>query len=358
MHMQLGHVIQLTLFGTSHGPFVGATLEGVPSGIALVNERIQFAMDRRKTGGSFSSKRKETDEVIWMSGFKNGKTDGSKIECRIMNQDARSTDYGFLPDHPRPGHQDLVMHHRTKGTADLRGGGMSSARLTAPIVAMGALLSPWLNEQGVDIKAHVHQIGAARSKNIDLCPDEWETELCAELKCRDSSASLQMKDILDQTRKNLDSIGSSVECRISGLPIGIGEPWFDGLEPALARAMMAIPAARGVQFGYGFDAVLMNGSSHNGTWGGTGEQPILEGERPDGALAGLSTGAPVSMIIAFKPPSSIAQPQMTLNMKSGVKEPLLVKGRHDPVLAPRAVAVVEALTCIVLADLIIRERRT
>lgn len=354
MQMRLGESLRVTLEGSSHGPFVGATVEGMPAGLVVDENEIRQAMALRKTGGPFSSQRKEADVVEWTSGVKDGKTTGTLIQVRIANTDARSSDYGFLPDHPRPGHQDLVMMKRTDGKADLRGGGTSSARMTAPLVAVAAVLRPWLARFGISVEAHLGSVGEIHAAALQTCPPRWANETCEALRCRDPIAAEKMASLLDATRKERDSIGSRVDARIEGLPLGVGEPWFDGVEPALARAMMAIPAARGVEFGHGFAVQTMKGSEHNSPWAGSVEHPTLEGERPDGALAGLSTGAAIELRVAFKPPSSIPREQHTLNLKTNQQEPLLVKGRHDPVLGPRAVAVVEAMALLVTADLFIR----
>jgi len=354
MQMSLGENLRLTLYGSSHGPHVGAVLNGLPKGIVLDEKRLKKAMEMRKPGGPYSSQRKETDEVLWLSGFDGKITNGEAIECRIKNNDARSKDYDFLPDHPRPGHQDMVMMLKTDGKADLRGGGTSSARMTAPLVAMAALLRPWIASKGVDFRAHVGAIGSIEAKNLKEFPAIWSGEECEHMRCYDPVAAKAMTELITSLRKQKDSIGSRVDLVITGLPLGVGEPWFDGLEPALARAMMSIPAARGVEFGHGFNVQTMTGSEHNNPWGGTSESPILEGEQPDGALAGLATGSPIHVQVAFKPPSSIPQTQMTLNVKTNKQEPLTVKGRHDPVLAPRAVAVVEAMAILVICDLMMR----
>ena len=354
MQMRLGEVVCITLNGSSHGPHVGAVLEGVPPGLTVDEDRINADMALRKTGDTYSSKRKEDDRVEWISGIENGMTTGGPVALKIANADARAKDYGFLPDHPRPGHQDLVMHKRTKGEADLRGGGTSSARMTAPLVAGAALLRPWLLTNGITVEAQVGAIGDVQAKPMEECPPRWASELCRTLRCRDPGAAQNMADIVEATRKQRDSIGSRVDLEIRGLPLGLGEPWFDGLEPALARAMMAVPAARGVEFGSGFGVQTMHGSEHNDMWGGSADAPALEGDRPDGALAGLATGSTVHVRVALKPPSSIPQEQVTLNLASNRQEPLLVKGRHDPVLAPRGVAVVEAMAIMVIADLLVR----
>ena len=354
MNMGLGEALRVTLRGSSHGPFVGALVEGLPEGLNVDEERVQAAMKLRKTGGTYSSKRKEADRVEWRTGVVNGITTGEPIEVRIANQDARSSDYSFLPNHPRPGHQDMVMLKRTKGEADLRGGGTSSARMTAPLVAVAAVVRPWLEEHGILVEAHLGAIGNVEAASIENCPPRWANETCEALRCRDPQAAAAMAELVESTKKQRNSIGSRVDLTVQGLPLGLGEPWFDGLEPALARAMMAIPAARGVEFGHGFAVQTMHGSEHNSPWGGSADEPVLLGEQPDGALAGLSTGAPVKLRVAFKPPSSIPQEQHTLNLSTNQQEPLLVKGRHDPVLGPRAVAVVEAMALLVVGDLMVR----
>ena len=352
--MRLGEALRITLRGSSHGPFGGALVEGMPAGLTIDDDLVQAAMALRKTGGKYSSKRKEDDIVEWRSGVSEGQTTGETIEVHIDNADARGKDYSFLPDHPRPGHQDMVMMKRTKGEADLRGGGTSSARMTAPLVAVAAVVRSWLETHGIKVEAHLGAIGSIEAATMNECPPRWDNETCKELRCRDPKAAAVMAQLVDETRRSRNSIGSRVDLQVEGLPLGLGEPWFDGLEPAMARAMMSIPAARGVEFGHGFGAQMMHGSDHNSPWGGTSEQPVLMGEQPDGALAGLSTGSPVHVRVAFKPPSSIPQVQHTLNVKTNQQEPLLVKGRHDPVLGPRAVAVVEAMALLVIGDLVVR----
>ena len=354
MQMSLGEVLRLTLFGTSHGPRVGAYLEGVPPGLELDFKAIQEQMNNRKPGGRYASKRKESDNVELLSGVDESITNGEIIEISIRNSDVRSKDYSFLPNQPRPGHQDMVMMKKTDGKADLRGGGTSSARLTAPIVAAAAIISPVIAKLGIEVNAHVSAIGSVRAVPIAQCPAKWHNEECQAIRCQDPEAAVKMISLVESHRKNRDSIGSEVELQISGMPMGIGEPWFDGLEPYLARAMMSIPAARGVEFGEGFTAIEMKGSEHNNPWGGNNESPVMLGEKPDGALAGLATGSDFFCKVAFKPPSSIPQEQVTLNLATNEQEPLIVKGRHDPVLAPRAVAVVEAMAKFVIADLAIR----
>ena len=352
--MRLGKLLTVTLFGESHGAMVGALIEGIPPGLPIDENYIQQCMDMRRPGGHFASKRKESDIVEVSTGVYEGVSTGQPILLVIRNNDARSSDYSFIPNHPRPGHQDMVMNIRTDGHADLRGGGSSSARLTAGLVAAAAIISPLLGE--IQIDAHVGAIGDIEAKPIEICPSEWENDLCKSLRCRDPSAAELMKECIEKVRSERNSIGSRIDLRVTNLPIGIGEPWFDGIEPALGRAYFAIPACRGVEFGRGFSAVSMTGIEHNSPWGGSSSNPMQTGERPDGSLAGMTSGSDIHARIALKPPSSIAQEQTTLDLEEDAQKQLVVKGRHDPVLGPRGVSVAIAMTKIVLADLILRKR--
>ena len=343
MGMSLGDSIRVTLFGESHGAAVGALLDGVPPGISVSIESLIEDLERRRPGRRLLSARAEPDNCEILSGVYDGKTTGYPILLLVRNQDAKSRDYGFLPNQPRPGHADLPESTRTGGAADLRGGGTQSGRLTLGLVAAGSLVREALGD--VEVKAHCSQIGTITAD----FNGEPKGEASEVLNCNDGDAAEEMMSLVRTLRKAGDSIGSSVEVRISNLPLGVGEPWFEGLEPALARGLMAIPAARGVEFGRGRDAVTMQGSSHNDAWGPE-QKPM--GEDADGALGGMSTGAPLRIRVHFKPPSSISIPQMTLHLPSGELRELQIGGRHDPVIAPRAAPVVEAVCRLVVADLL------
>jgi len=320
MRMSLGENVVVTLFGESHGPAVGALIEGMPPNVEFDLEQLITDMISRRPGSGLASKRKETDEVDIMSGVHNGKTTGMPILLIIKNRDVRSKDYSFLPYQPRPGHVDHPINIKTEGAADLRGGGSFSARLTAGLVAAGSL-------------------------SRTIIPSEWKVEATV-----GALGGLEGEEgiaLAEKARKDGDSLGSRVDLVISGLPVGLGEPWFDGIEPALARALMSIPAARAVEFGRGVKAGTMRGSQHNDTWG----QDMSLSNGADGALGGMASGAPIRVRITFKPPSGISKPQETFNQISGEIEELAIKGRHDPVIAPRARPVVEAVARLVLADL-------
>ena len=343
MGMSLGESVRVTLFGESHGAAVGALLEGVPPGIPVDVETLIEDLQRRRPGRRLLSARAEPDHCEILSGVYEGQTTGYPILLLVRNQDAKSRDYGFLPNQPRPGHADLPEAERTGGAADLRGGGANSGRLTLGLVAAGSLVREALGDVKVD--AHCSQIGPISAQFQGDC----EGEACTILNCNDVEAAELMLKLVQSLRKAGDSIGSSVEALISNLPLGVGEQWFEGLEPALARGLMAIPGARGVEFGRGREAVTMQGSEHNDAWG---PEQVPVGDDADGALGGMSTGAPLRVRVHFKPPSSISIPQMTLHLPSGEMRELQIGGRHDPVIAPRATPVVEAVCRLIIADLL------
>jgi len=323
MKMSLGENLVVTLFGESHGPAVGALIEGMPPNIQPDFDVLIQDMISRRPGSGLASKRKETDEVEFLSGIYEGKTTGMPILLLIKNKDVRSKDYSFLPHQPRPGHVDFPINAKTDGAADLRGGGSFSARLTAGLVA-------------------------ASSLTRKLIPDDWQIEAkVGALGGKEGEAGIQLAE---EARKKGDSLGSRVDLVISGLPVGLGEPWFDGIEPALARGLMAIPAARAVEFGRGVYAGEMRGSEHNDKYG----ENMKLSSGADGALGGMASGAPIHVRITFKPPSGISIPQDTYNQTTGIIEELAIKGRHDPVIAPRARPVVEAVARWIIADLAIQ----
>ena len=357
MGMTLGENLQVTLFGESHGLCVGALIEGMPAGIQIDKESLLKDIAKRKPGRRGLSTRKEMDKCEILSGVHNGLTTGWPILLLTKNSDVKSSDYAFLPDQPRPGHADMVENVRTNGANDPRGGGSQSARLTFGLVAAGSQIRKIIDEKGWKCTAHLHKVGNITSKALfeldRVAPLDPKTDM-GRLNCRDSDAATLMSDYIEEVRMDRDSIGSVVELLVEGLPIGMGEPWFDGLEPALARGLMAIPGARAVEFSQGIMASTMRGSAHNDSWIYENNMPKLEAAitgDSDGALGGRSTGAALSVRIHFKPPSSIPREQFTLHLPSKEVRSLKVGGRHDPILGPRAAPVVESVALIVIADL-------
>jgi len=357
MGMTLGDRLRVTLFGESHGSCVGALIQGMPAGAPIDRESLAKDIASRRPGRRGLSMRKELDNCEILSGVHNGFATGWPILLLTRNLDVKSSDYSFLPDQPRPGHADMVENIRSKGANDPRGGGSQSARLTFGIVAAGSQMRQILDNIGWKCSAHLHKVGDISAKALfDLDRDahlDPESDM-GRLNCRDFEVAPIMSDYIEKIRMDKDTIGSVVELLIEGLPIGMGEPWFDGIEPALARGLMAIPGARAVEFSQGVESSSMLGSEHNDTWIYDKNMPILKGSDngdADGALGGRATGAPLSVRIHFKPPSSIPKEQFTLHLPSKEVRSLKIGGRHDPILGPRAAPVVEAVAMLVIADL-------
>jgi chorismate synthase len=357
MGMGFGEKLRITLFGESHGECVGALVEGIPPGTLLDKDALADDIAKRRPGRKGLSTRKELDDCEILSGIHKGVATGWPILLLTRNTDVKSSDYSFLPEQPRPGHADMVENIRSEGANDPRGGGSQSARLTFGIVAAGSQVRQILKNKGWICSAHLHKVGDISARplfELEKGTSLSQSSDMGRLNCRDLEAATLMSRYLEEVRMDRDTVGSVVELLIEGLPIGLGEPWFDGLEPALARGLMAIPGARAIEFSQGVLASIMRGSEHNDTWLAGDGVPILEGADKgdaDGALGGRSTGAPMSIKIHFKPPSSIPREQFTLHLPSNEVRSLKVGGRHDPVLGPRAAPVVEAVAMLVIADL-------
>jgi len=349
-----GRLLRFSIFGESHGVGVGAVVDGLPAGLSIDMEHMQRHLQRRRPGqGKLTTQRKEPDEVEILSGVRDGRATGAPVTVFFRNRDARSKHYADIAVKPRPGHADWPAHVRYGGHNDPRGGGHFSGRLTAAVVAAGCLATGVLRELGIDVAAHVQQVGdiAGPAGALDIAAIRSHVDTNPVRTGHDSLA-LRMTAQAEAARKDRDSIGAVVEFVAEGLPVGLGEPWADSLESHLAHLLFAIPAVKGVSFGAGFAAAAMRGSAHNDPW-----LPADGGLRPatnhaGGALGGLSTGAPLWGHVAVKPASSIFQPQQTVDLRTGEAATLTIKGRHDPLIAVRAVPVVEAAVAFVLADLV------
>ena len=321
-----GRLFRISIFGESHGECVGITIDGCPAGMKLSAEDLAADLERRKGGqGKGTTPRKEDDIPLFKSGIFNGKTTGFPITIVFENKNIRSEDYEKQRSIPRPGHADWVAHQKFGGNEDYRGGGHFSARLTTGIVAAGAIAKKLMNN--VRIKAAV-------------------TEIAGE------------KDIEKGLQKAIDakdSVGGIVECRVSGLPVGLGEPYFDSVEAVLAHLLFAIPAVRGVEFGTGFAAAKMFGSEHNDAIEDmTGKTRT---NHAGGVVGGISNGNELVFRLAIKPTSSTPKEQTSLNWETGEMQDFSVKGRHDLCVALRAPVITEAVTAIVLADFMLMEQK-
>jgi chorismate synthase len=320
-----GTLFQLTTFGESHGLAIGAIVQGCPPGLELSETDLQIELDRRRPGQSaLTTQRNEPDTIQILSGVFNGKTTGTPIGLLIQNIDQKSKDYTAIENTFRPGHADFTYHHKYQGYQDSRGGGRASARETAMRVAAGAIAKKYLKQhENIEIKGFLSQVGPLHHP---FTPDSLES-------------------FIQELRKSGDSIGAKITCTASNIPIGLGEPVFQKLDAEIAKAMMSIPAAKGVEIGDGFGCITQKGSEHRDLMDQTGFLSNHSG----GILGGISSGQEIMIHTAFKPTSSILIPGKTQN-KQGEEAEIITKGRHDPCVGIRAVPICEAMLALVLMD--------
>lgn len=337
----LGTLFRVTNFGESHGPAIGCVVDGCPPGLALCEEDIQLELDRRRPGTSrHVTQRQETDRVEILSGVFEGHTTGTPIGLLIRNTDARSKDYSNIAETFRPGHADYA-YFKKYGIRDPRGGGRSSARLTAPTVAAGAIAKKWLKENfGTQVRGYMSALGP-----IELDFVSWEDVPANPFFAADSTRVQELEDYMDALRKAGDSVGARIEVVAEGVPVGWGAPIYDRLDADIAHAMMGLNAVKGVEIGAGFRSVAQRGSEH-------GDEMTPSGfltNNAGGVLGGISTGQPVTVSIAIKPTSSIRTERQSID-KGG--NPVMVQtlGRHDPCVGIRATPIAEALLALVLTD--------
>lgn len=343
----LGTMFRVTNFGESHGPAIGCIVDGCPPGMPLTTQDIQVELDRRRPGTSrHVTQRQESDQVEILSGVFDGKTTGTPIGLLIRNTDARSKDYSAIQDTFRPGHADFA-YWKKFGIRDPRGGGRSSARLTAPTVAAGAIAKKWLRDTfGTTIRGYMSQLGP-----INIPFNSWEDVPKNPFFAPNSEKIAEIEAYMDQLRKDGDSIGARIEVVAEHVPAGWGEPIYDRLDADIAHAMMGLNAVKGVEIGAGFRSITQRGSEH-------GDEITPKGfltNHAGGVLGGISTGQPITVSLAIKPTSSIRIERQSINRQG---EPVMVQtlGRHDPCVGIRATPIAEALLAIVLADHAIRHR--
>lgn len=344
-----GKNFSVTTWGESHGMGVGAVVDGCPAGLDISEEMIQKYLDRRKPGQSkYSTPRKENDKVTIFSGIFEGKTTGTPISLAVMNENQRSKDYSEIASMYRPGHADYTFDSKY-GFRDYRGGGRSSGRETIGRVAAGAIASEILSKLGITLKAYTRSIG-----DIQIDYENFDENFIAKspLYMPDKAASDKAEDFLVKTMKDKDSSGGVIECVVTNMPAGVGEPVFDKLDANLAKAVMSIGAVKGVEIGDGFKAAKTLGSKNNDSFiidenGSVHKKTNHAG----GILGGMSDGSAIILRAAIKPTPSISSPQYTINNK-GENIQVCIKGRHDPVIVPRAVVVVESMVAITLVDML------
>ena len=350
-----GKIFKIATFGESHGAGIGVIIEGCPAGVHFDADFIQSELTRRKPGQSrITTQRKEADEFEVLSGVFEGKTTGTPIALIIRNEDQRSKDYSHIAAQFRPSHADYTYQVKY-GVRDYRGGGRSSARETAARVAAGAVAKLLLTDLGVNIQSYVSQVGTLKLEKSYQDLDLSLTESNA-VRCPDPEMAQQMFDYIDSVRKQGDSVGGVVNCVITGVPAGWGEPVFDKLHAEMGKAMLSINAVKGFEYGSGFDGVALLGSQHNDAFYIDNEEKVhTRTNHSGGVQGGISNGEDIYFRVAFKPVATIMQDQESIDQHGDVAI-VQGKGRHDPCVVPRAVPIVEAMAALVLADFYLRNR--
>ncbi len=346
----IGRSLRLISFGESHGEVVGAVIEGVPAGLPLSEGDVQRILDLRRPGQStLTTQRSELDKVKILSGVFRGHTTGAPITMIVRNEDVDSSYYSEFLRRPRPGHADHIARMKYGGYNDYRGGGRFSGRMTISMCMAGALAIKLLEEIGVEVIAYSLEIGGERARNFTL-EEAREYRYRNPIRAPNGDSYKRMSQVIEEARREGDSVGGIVEAVALNVPPGLGEPLFDTMEGDIAKAMFSIPAVKGIEFGAGFGAARMRGSEHNDPLTIKEGKVVYAKNDHGGIIGGITTGEPIILRVAFKPTPSIAKPQTTVDLEDMREVKIRIKGRHDPCIVPRAVVVVECMLAFVLAD--------
>ena len=355
MSSTYGEQLKLSIFGQSHGTAIGMTLDGIPAGLKVDVEELQAFLNRRAPGrDNFSTPRMEEDRPEFLSGIVGGYTCGAPIAAVIYNKTTRSGDYENLKDCPRPGHADYAAQVKYGGFQDAAGGGHFSGRLTAPLCIAGGLCRQWLEAMGIHIGAHLSVCAGVADDPIFL---DWTApeldKICRDFPVLNPEAGEKMRQAIAEAKADGDSVGGLIECIVTGLPAGLGEPMFGGMESRIAQIVYGIPAVKGLEFGTGFTGSYLRGSENNDSYIVEGGQVRTLHNYAGGILGGITNGMPLVFQTAIKPTPSIARPQQSISLNRMEQTTLQIKGRHDPCIAPRAVPVIEAAAAIAVYDAVL-----
>ena len=357
MSSTYGEILKLSIFGQSHGPAIGMTLDGIPAGLSIDLHELQLFMDRRAPGqDNYSTSRKEADRPEFLSGIMDGFTCGAPIAAIIPNTNTRSGDYENLKDCPRPGHADYPAQIKYNGFQDVAGGGHISGRLTAPVCIAGGLCKQWLEKIGIQIGAHISSVAKIIDGPVTLdYTNPNLNDISNDFPVVNIDAGIKMQEEIAKAKKDGDSVGGIVECFIKGLPVGLGDPMFDCIESKLAQIIYGIPAVKGLEFGSGFAGSNLRGSQNNDPYTIKNGNVTTLTNNAGGILGGISTGMPVVFRVAIKPTPSIAKEQQSVSLKNIGNQMLSIHGRHDPCIVPRAVPVIEAAAAIAIFDICLKD---
>ncbi len=352
MKNTFGTSVCVTLFGESHGAEIGAVLDGMAPGLPVDEESIRRRLAMRRPHGALSTARREQDEFRIVSGVRDGKTTGAPLAVLIPNADTRSADYDAMRALARPSHADYAARCKYHGFEDPRGGGHFSGRLTAPLVALGAIALDALALRGIQVGTHISRLAGIADRPFGDLQSDIEALSDSPFPALDAAAGERMQEQILAARAAGDSVGGVLECAITGMPAGVGEPWFDTVEGVLAHALFAIPAVKGVEFGDGFAIAEGRGSEVNDAWRATPDGVKSKTNHSGGINGGITNGMPIVLRVAVKPTPTIALEQQTVNLETGENATLAARGRHDPCIVHRARAVVDAAVALTLCDLL------
>lgn len=358
MSSTYGNILKLSIFGQSHGTAIGMTLDGIPAGLDVDFEKLQAFLNRRAPGqNDWSTKRREEDKPEFLAGVVDGKTCGAPIAAIIHNTNTRSKDYSDLKDCPRPGHADYTAQLKYGGNQDVAGGGHFSGRLTAPLCIAGGLCKQWLEEEGILIGAHILSIADISDQNFDPLAPQLDL-VNADFPVINADNATKMKEVISAAHSDGDSVGGIIECAVTGLPAGLGDPMFGGMESRIASIIYGIPAVKCVEFGIGRNAAFLRGSQNNDAYAFENGHIKTVTNHCGGILGGITNGMPLIFSAAIKPTPSVSIPQQSVSLSREENVTLQIKGRHDPCIVPRAVPVIEAAAAIAVFDAYLEWRAT
>jgi chorismate synthase len=349
-----GTTFRVTVFGSSHGPGIGCVVDGCPAGVEIGQAAIQKDLDRRRPSAGIGTPRAEEDKVLVQSGMHEGVTTGSPIQLYIENLDRDSSKYAAFKRTPRPGHADYPAMVKYGPGHDIRGGGQFSGRMTAPLVAAGSVAKRLLSSKGIKFGAYTSSIGKVADAVDRRLEEVLDVVYSRPTRAASDELDSRMSQEIMAAKEDGDSVGGTVRCLVEGLPVGLGEPFFDTLDGELAKLLFAVPAVKGVEFGSGFSASMMRGSENNDIYHFQEGRVLTSTNHAGGVLGGMSNGMPLDVKVAFKPTASIPKAQRTVDLGTGKEAMLKIEGRHDPCIVPRAVVVVEAVSALAIADLMMR----
>lgn len=352
MKNTFGNSLTVTIFGESHGPYIGAVLDGLAPGIEIDHDFIKNQLRLRRPAGKISTARVEMDEYEIVSGVFNGKTTGTPVCIIIPNKVQHSSDYDRTAQIARPGHADYTAYCKYHGYEDYRGGGHFSGRITAAIVAAGAIAMTALKNKNISIGTHILSCGNISDRPFDNLEDDIANINAKDFAVLDDESAIKMRNVMEQIAAEGDSVGGVLETAVTGMPKGVGEPWFDTVEGILAHALYSIPAIKGVQFGAGFDMVNCRGSEYNDSLRMNGDDVVTVSNNNGGINGGITNGMPITFRCAVKPTPSIYKEQKSIDFINNTDADLVIQGRHDPAIIHRARVVVDSMTALVMYDLL------